>query len=185
MSVAIEPGRFGSGHAVRRIEDPTLVSGRGQFADDISLPGQTYAAFVRSTCAHAVLKSVDVDSARAMPGVLAVYTGADLVAAGVKAMPGPTGFTRPDGSAAASAPLRALAHDRVRFVGEAVALVVAETLEAARAAADAIFVDYEELPAVTEPFDALRPGAPQLCDTAPDNIPAEMRHGDAEKAAAA
>jgi CO/xanthine dehydrogenase Mo-binding subunit len=100
MSV-IEPGRFGSGHAVRRIEDPTLVSGRGQFADDISLPGQTYAAFARSTCPHAVLKSVDVGSARAMPGVLAVYTGADLVAAGVKAMPGPAGFTRPDGSAAA------------------------------------------------------------------------------------
>ena len=185
MSAVIEPGRFGSGHAVRRIEDPTLVSGRGQFADDISLPGQTHAAFARSTCAHAVLKSVDVDSARAMPGVLAVYTGSDLVAAGVKAMPGPAGFTRPDGSTAASAPLRALAHERVRFVGEAVALVVAETREAAYAAADAILVDYEELPAVTEPFDALRRGAPQLCDAAPDNIAAEMRHGDVAKAAAA
>ncbi len=101
MSTPIEAGRFGSGHSVRRIEDPTLVTGRGRYADDETLPGQTHLAFLRSTYAHAQLKSIDVDAARQMPGVLAVFTGADLVAAGVKPLGGPAGFKRPDGSAIA------------------------------------------------------------------------------------
>ena len=185
MNAPLEAGRFGSGQSVRRIEDPALVAGRGQYADDISLPGQTHAVFVRSSYAHAELKSVDADAARAMPGVLAVYTGADLVAAGVKPMAGPSGFPRPDGSAGASAPRRALAHQRVRFVGETIALVVAETREQARAAAEAVFADCEELPAVVDPFAAMAAGAPQLCEAAPDNIAAEMRHGNADATAAA
>ncbi len=185
MNAPNEPTRYGSGHTVRRIEDPTLVTGRGQFADDVSLPGQTYAAFARSTHAHAVLKSIDTSAAKAMPGVIAVYTGADLVAAGVKQMPGPSSFRRPDGSEGASAPRRALAHERVRFVGEPVALAIAHTREVARAAADAVAVEVDELPAVSDPFDAMKPGAPRLCDAAPDNIAAEMRHGDAAKVAAA
>ena len=120
-----------------------------------------------------------------MPGVVAVYTGADLVAAGVQPIPGPAGFKRPDGSDATSAPRRALAHGRVRFVGEPVVAVVADSPAAARAAADAVEVDYAELPAVVNPFVAMQPGAPVLCEQAPENIAAEMRHGDAAATAAA
>jgi aerobic carbon-monoxide dehydrogenase large subunit len=177
--------RFGSGRAINRIEDPALVAGRGRYTDDIDHPGQLHLVFVRSTYAHAELRSVDVDTARGMPGVVAVYTGADLVAAGVKPMPGPGGFPRADGSAAVSAPRRALALGRVRCVGEPIAAVVASSLAAARAAADSVWADCEELPAVVDPFDAMKPGAPHLCDEAPDNIAAEMRHGDAAATAAA
>ena len=178
MNAPLEAGRFGSGQSVRRIEDPALIRGLGQYADDISLPGQTFLAFLRSPYAHANITSIDTAAAKTLPGVLAVYTGADLVAAGVKAMPAPSGFPRPDGKPGVSAPRRALAHGRVRFVGEAVVAVVAESLDQARAAAEAVEVDYQELPAVVDAFAAMRPGAPQLCDEAPDNIAAAMRHGD-------
>ena len=178
-------GRFGSGQSVRRVEDPALITGRGQFTDDLSLPGQTHLVFLRSPYAHARILGIDTATALALPGVLAVYTGADLVAAGVKAMPAPTGFPRPDGRPGTSAPRRALAHERVRFVGETVAAVVAETPDQARAAAEALWVDYEELPAVVNVFAAMRPGAPQLCDDAADNVAAAMRHGDAAATQAA
>ncbi|HEY1392826.1 MAG TPA: xanthine dehydrogenase family protein molybdopterin-binding subunit [Methylibium sp.] len=184
MTTPIEAGRYGSGHAVRRVEDPALVAGRGQYADDVSLPGQTHLAFLRSPYAHARIKSIDVSTAAGMPGVLAVFTGEQLVKAGVKPMAGP-GFARADGSPGATAPRRALAHEVVRFVGEAVAAVVADSREAARAAADALWVDYEELPAVVDTMAAMQPGAPVLCAQAPDNIAAEMRHGDARAAEAA
>jgi len=185
MSAPIETLRFGSGQSIQRVEDPTLITGRGRFTDDEHLPGQAHLAFLRSPYGHARIVSVDADAARAMPGVLAVFTGAELVAAGVKPLPGPSAFPRPDGKPGASAPRRALAHERVRCVGEAVVAVVAETRDAARAAADAVSVDYEELPAVTDPFAAMKPGAPQLCDEAPDNIAAAMAHGDAAATEAA
>ncbi len=185
MNAAVDAMRFGSGRAINRIEDPALVAGRGRYTDDIDHPGQLHLVFVRSTYAHAELRAVDVDTARGMPGVVAVFTGADLAAAGVKPMPGPGGFKRADGSPGASAPRRALALGRVRCVGEAVAAVVATTLAEARAAADTVWADCEELPAVVDPFDAMQPGAPRLCDEAPDNIAAEMRHGDAAATAAA
>ena len=185
MNAPLEAGRFGSGQSVRRIEDPALIRGLGQYTDDISLPGQTFLVFLRSPYAHANITSIDTAAAKTMPGVLAVYTGADLVAAGVKAMPAPSGFPRPDGKPGVSAPRRALAHGRVRFVGEAVVAVVAESLDQARAAAEAVEVDYQELPAVVNAFAAMRPGAPQLCDEAPDNIAAAMRHGDAAATEAA
>ena len=105
--------------------------------------------------------------------------GAELHAAGVQPIGPAVPFPRPDGTPGASAPRHPLALDRVRYVGEAVAAVVAESREAALDGAEAIVVDYEELPAVTDPFAAMRPGAPLLCDAAPDNIAAEMRHGDA------
>ena len=178
-------GRFGSGQSVRRIEDPSLITGQGQFTDDVALPGQTHLVFLRSPYAHARILSIDTAPALSLPGVLAVYTGAELVAAGVKAMPAPSGFPQPDGRPGTSAPRRALAHERVRFVGETVAAVVAESIDQARAAAEAIGVDYEELPAVVNVFAAMRPGAPQLCDDATANIAAAMRHGDAAATAAA
>ena len=177
--------RFGSGQSVRRIEDPALITGRAQYADDVLLPNQAHLAFLRSPYAHARISAIDTAPALALPGVIAVYTGADLVAAGVKAMPPPAGFPRPDGTPGVSAPRLALAHERVRFVGEAVVAVVAETLDQARAACDAIVVDYDELPAVVSAFAAMLPGAPQLCEGAPDNISAAMRHGDAAATAAA
>ena len=177
--------RFGSGQSVQRTEDLALITGRGQYADDLSVPGQQQLVFLRSPYAHAKILSIDTASAQAMPGVIAVYTGADLVGFGVKPMPGPMGLPRADGSPAASAPRHALAHQRVRYVGEAVAAVVAGTIDQARAAAEALWVDYEELPAVVNVFAAMAEGAPQLCDGAPDNIAVTMRHGDAAKVAAA
>ena len=176
-------GRFGSGRAVKRVEDAALLAGQGQFVDNVAVEGQCHVAFQRSPHAHARIVAIDTDAAAAMPGVLAVYTGAQLVAAGIKAIePGP-GFTRADGKPTTSAPRRALAHERVRYVGEPVVAVVATSRLAARDAAEAVFVDYDELPAVTDPVQASRPGAPVLCPDAPDNIAAEMRHGDAKAAA--
>jgi len=185
MSASLEAGRYGSGQTVRRIEDPALVAGRGQFTDDVVLPGQTWLAFHRSSMAHARIIAVDTSTAAAMPGVLAVFTGAELVAAGVKPIANAAPFRRGDGSPTATPPRRALAHEFVRHVGEPVAAVVADSLGAARAAADAVWVEYDELPAVADAVSATRPGAPALCPEAPDNIAAEMRHGDAAAAARA
>jgi len=179
------PARFGSGQAVRRLEDDALLAGAGRFTDDVTLPGQTQLFFVRSPYPHARIVSVDTAAALAMPGVVQVVTGADLVAAGVKPIPGSTGFARADGSPGAAPPRRALAHERVRFVGEAVAAVVALTLQQARDAAEAIAVDYDELPMVVDMNDATSPGAPVLCPEAPDNIAAETRYGNAEATAEA
>ncbi len=184
-SAQINSTRFGSGQAVRRLEDDVLLAGAGQFTDDVSLQEQTQLCFVRSPYPHARIVSVDTTAALALPGVLQVITGADLVAAGVKPIAGSSGFLRADGLPSA-APLRhALAHERVRFVGEAVVAVVALTLQQARDAAEAILIDYEELPMVVDMDDAMAPGAPSLCPKAPDNIFAETRYGDVEATAAA
>lgn len=170
--------RFGSGHAVRRVEDPALVTGRGQFTDDVQPAGQLHLRFVRSTVAHATIRSIDTEAARAVPGVVAVWTGADFEAAGVKPFPFPPAFPRPDGKPMASPPKHPLAVGTVRYVGDPVAVVVAETRDAARAAADLVFADLEELPAVVDAFAASKPGAPVLWPAAPDNVCAELRHGD-------
>ena len=177
--------KFGSGQTVRRIEDPALVTGRGRYTDDTTLPGQLHLMFLRSPLAHAALNRVDATAARALPGVVAVFTGAELAAAGVQGVPARMPLRRQDGSPAATAPRRPLAHERVRYAGEAVAAVVAESPEQALAALDAIEVDYDELPAVTDPLKAVAPGAPVLWDEAPDNITAGARHGDAAATAAA
>ena len=178
--------RFGSGQSVRRIEDDKLLKGLGRFTDDItddsSYPQHLNICFVRSPYPHARIVSVDTSAALALPGVAAVVTGADLVAAGVKPVPGTVGFKRADGSPGVTAPRRALAHERVRYVGEAVAVVAASTLQQARDAAEAVQVDYEELPMVVTLEQALASGAPSVCDQAPDNIAAEARHGKAEQA---
>ncbi len=147
--------------------------------------GQTYLAFLRSPYAHARIVSIDVDAARAMPGVLAVYTGAELAAAGVKPIPSIDVFKRADGKVLVTPARRALAHERVRFVGEAVAAVVAETREAARDACEAVMVDFDELPAVVDAVAATAPGAAVIDPDAPDNIAAEMRHGNAAATATA
>ena len=142
-------GRFGSGQAVRRIEDRALLAGAGRFTDDFAPPGQTHLFFLRSPHAHARIASIDTAPALALPGVVAVITGEELVKAGVKPMATSLPFKRPDGSPLAAAPRSILATGHVRFVGEAVAAVVAESLAAARDGAEAILVEYEELPAVS------------------------------------
>jgi carbon-monoxide dehydrogenase large subunit len=179
------PPRFGSGQAVRRLEDDLLLAGAGAYTDDVVPDGQLRAVFVRSPYPHARIASVDAQAARAMPGVAAIYTGADLVAAGVKPLPTTAGFKRADGSPGVSPVLHALAPERVRFVGEALALVVADTLQQARDAAEAVAVDYEELPVIADVHQATAPGASAITDEAPDNIAAEMRHGNAKAAAEA
>ena len=178
-------GRFGSGHAVRRIEDPALVQGQGRFTDDVAPQGQVFIRFVRSTHAHGRITAIDTAAARAMPGVLAVYTGADLAAAGVKPLAAASGFKRPDGQTMSTPPKLALAIDAVRYVGEAVAAVVAESRDAARAAADAVLVDIEPLPAVGDALSALAPDAPNVWPGAPGNLLAEARYGDSAAAQAA
>ena len=185
MTTTTEAGRFGSGRAVQRVEDAALLAGQGQFADNVPMPGQTFIAFLRSPYAHARITAIDSAAATGMPGVLAVYTGESLQRAGIMPMGGPAGFVRPDGSPAASAPRCALAVDVVRFVGEAVVAVVAESRNAARDATEAVLVDYADLPVVVDPVKAIAPGAPVLCADAPDNISAEMRHGDAQATTAA
>ena len=177
-------GRFGSGQAVRRLEDPQLVSGHGLFADDANADNQTHLAFLRSPYAHADIKSIDISAALQLAGVIAVITGADLIADGVKAMPAAT-FKRPDGSAAASPERFALAVERVRFVGEAVIAVIAESRGVARNAINAVMVEYAELPSVTDLEDAASSEAPLLVPSVGDNVCAQMRHGDASATAAA
>lgn len=171
--------RFGSGQSVQRIEDDGLLKGLGQYTDDVQLQGALRLYFVRSPYPHARIVSIDTEGAKAMPGVVAIYTGAELVAAGVKHIPSHPAFKRADGSPLATPPRRPLAHERVRFVGEAVVMVIAQTLQQAKDAAEAVFVEYEELPHVVDVCSATAPGAPALVDAAPDNIAAEMRHGNA------
>jgi aerobic carbon-monoxide dehydrogenase large subunit len=173
--------KFGVGQPVPRTEDPKLVRGEGRYTDDLSLPGQAYAAIVRSSHAHGVLKGIDSSAARAMPGVLAIYTGADLQAAGYGGLKCVPPFKNRDGTPMKK-PLRpALATDKVRFVGDPVACVIAETAIQAKEAAEAIALDIEPLPAVTKASEAMKLGAPQLFDDVPDNIALDYHFGDADK----
>jgi carbon-monoxide dehydrogenase large subunit len=172
--------KFGVGQPVPRKEDPTLLRGEGRYTDDINLAGQAYAVMVRSKVAHGVLKGIDTKAASAMPGVLAVLTHADLEAAGFGPLKCPLNIPQRDGSPMKTPPRLSLAKDRVRFVGEAVACVVAETAVQAKDAAEAVELDIEELPAVTNPADALKPGAPQLHAEAPGNLALDFHYGNAE-----
>jgi len=170
--------RFGSGQSVRRLEDEQLLRGHGQYADDVVLNAQSRLAFLRSPYPHANIRSIDTTAAQAMPGVHLVLTGAQWRAAGLKDMPPLANFVRPDGKPAATAARCPLAFERVRFVGEPVVAIVADTEQQAKDAAEAVVVDYEELPCAVTLQDALAPNAPLLSD-APDNRSAETRYGDA------
>ena len=179
------PSRFGSGKAVRRVEDASLLAGAGRFADDVSMPNQLIACFLRSPHAHARIVAVDKRKAEMMPGVVAIVIGDELVRDGVKPLPSSTDFRRPDGTRATSPPRHALAVGTVRFVGEAVAVVLAETREQAQDAMDAIDVRYEMLPAVTNVAGATASNAPLVWEQATGNVVAQARHGDAAAAEAA
>lgn len=183
----ILPGnlRFGAGQSVKRLEDQRLLRGRGHFIDDQLQQKSLWLHMLRSPHAHAKILAIDTGAALAMPGVEAVFTGADLIADDIGAIPTLSIFKRPDGSPMAVPPRRLLAHDVARFAGEAVAAVVATSRSAAQAAAEAISVDYEVLPAVIDPVAAIAPGAPAVWEAAPDNIAAAMSYGDAAKVEAA
>src|ERR1700691_846011 len=136
--------KFAVGQPVSRKEDPVLLRGEGRYTDDLSRPGQLYGVMVRSRIAHGVVRGVDTDAARDMPGVRAIITAADLDAAGIRNMPAAAGKHR-DGSATPRPPQRPLATDRVRYVGEPMAMVVAETHQQAKDAAESIFADIDQL----------------------------------------
>jgi aerobic carbon-monoxide dehydrogenase large subunit len=173
MSIVI-----GIGAAPRRKEDQRFLTGRGNYVADIKRPDMVAGVFVRSPHAHAVIKSIDAAKALATPGVLAVFTGKDLVADGVKGLPCGWGITGKDGLPMKEPPHPALAQGKVRHVGDPVAFVIAETRELAQGAAEAVAVDYEVLPAVVGVLDAIKPGAPLLFDDVPGNLCCDWALGD-------
>jgi carbon-monoxide dehydrogenase large subunit len=182
---AIALQKFGVGQPVRRKEDDTLVRGKGKYTDDFSLPGQAYAWIVRSSHAHGVIRSIDTEAAKAMPGVLGVWTGADLASANYGPYTCGLPLKSRDGSPLLQTNRAALMTDKVRFVGDPVAFVVAETLAQARDAGEAVVLDIDPLPAVTSAEEAAKPGAPQLYDHIPNNVALDYHYGDAAKVAAA
>lgn len=183
MTAETAAAKFGIGQAIRRSEDPRLLTGRGRYTDDIVLPGQAYGHFLRSPVAHAVIGGIDTAEARAMDGVIGIVTAADLDADGIGTLPCEVGLNNRDGSDLTKPPRPALARGRIRHVGEPVALIVAETLEIARDAAELIDIDYDTLPAVADPVRALEDGAPALWDEVPGNLAFDWELGDAGKVA--
>lgn len=160
----------GIGHAVRRKEDYRFLTGAGQYTDDVQMDGQTYAYFVRSPYAHARIRGYRLDAARQAPGVVGIFTGEDIKRAGIGGLPCGWLITDVHGQPMKEPPHPVLAIDTVRYVGDQVALVIAQTLAQARDAAELVDVDYEPLDAVVAPDAAVRSGAPAVHDIAPDNV---------------
>ena len=173
--------KFGVGQPVPRQEDPTLLKGEGRYSDDVNLENQAYCVMVRSQVAHGILKGIDTEEARKMPGVLGVWTGADLNAAGYGALKTVMMVPNRDGSPMKTPTRYSLATDKVRFVGDPVAFVVAETQAEARDSAEAVVVDIESLPTVTDAREAAQPGAPVVFDDVPGNVCANFHSGDTPK----
>src|SRR5215472_6482353 len=162
--------RYAIGQPVPRSEDTVLVSGKGRFTDDVDLAGQAYCVIVRSHFAHGVIRSIDAAAARGMPGVLGVYTAAELEDGGIGPLPPRQVMNNRDGTPMLSPTRHALATHKVRYVGDPIAAVV---------------VDIDPLPAVTTAREAAAPGAPQLYDDAPGNVGLDFHYGDSERVAAA
>ena len=188
----VQPQKTGIGQPVRRREDFRLLTGRGRYSDDVTLPGMAHAVFVRSLHAHARIVSIDKRAALAAPGVLAVLTGADYLAAGLGPIPHNPGLSAPPDVQARlrGSPPIATCHyplpaDRVRFVGEPVILVVAETITAAKDAAELVEIVWDPLPTVVCAAAAVAPDVPVLWDGAPDNVCIDIEVGDAAATAEA
>jgi aerobic carbon-monoxide dehydrogenase large subunit len=167
-----------------RLEDDRMLTGRGRYISDWNLPGQAYAHFLRSDRAHAEIVSIEKEQAMQMPGVLAIFTGADI-AGSLKSLPAALPAKGRGGAELINPGRPALAQGRVRFAGDAVALIVAESATAAQDAADVVAVEYRDLPAVVSATDALAPGAPLVHDSVPGNMVLDYESGDAAGAAAA
>jgi carbon-monoxide dehydrogenase large subunit len=178
-------GIEGIGARVARKEDKRFITGAGRYVDDMVVPGMKHAAFVRSPHAHAEIVSIDVTAAKAMPGVIGVLTGKELKADGIGNLICGWMIHSKDGSPMKMGAWSPLAVDKVRYVGDAVVIVVAETKGQARDAAEAVEITYKELPAVTEAVDALKPGAPQLHPEAEGNLIFDWEIGDAKATDAA
>jgi aerobic carbon-monoxide dehydrogenase large subunit len=163
-------GEFAIGQGVSRFEDPRLVRGAGHYTDDVQIPGMAYGVVLRAQYAHAKVNAIDTSAAKAAPGMLAIITAADWKAAGLGDLPSHSGLKRPGGAPMYKPRYTVLAEDRVRWVGDCVAFVVADTQAEALDAAERIQVDYEELPAVTSTADAAKPGSACVYDDCPDNI---------------
>ena len=170
--------RFGSGKSVKRVEDDALLRGEGRFSANVAVAGELAACFVRSPHAHARIVRIDAGDATAMPDIVMIITGQDLLRGGVKPIPNSADFKRAGGRPTATPPHHALAVNTVRFVGEPVAAVIATSPFAAREAAERVQVEYAPLPAVVDAIAATAAGAPVVVDDAPDNVACEARHGD-------
>jgi aerobic carbon-monoxide dehydrogenase large subunit len=183
----------GIGQPVPRKEDLRLITGQGRYTDDLGLEGQAYAAMVRSPHAHAVIRSIDIEAARAVPGVLAVLTGADFIADRLNPIPNKTFSLHPaemplvnsDGTPAFNVPDYPLPPDKSRFVGEPIAMVIAESVAAAKDGAECVVVDYEPLECVTFTVDAASHGAPRVRDENSSNVCIDAQVGEAEPTDAA
>ncbi len=177
--------KFGIGQPVLRVEDPKLLRGRGRYTDDVNVAGQAYAVMVRSRHAYGKIKKIETEVARAMPGVLAVYTASDLAAAGVNPIKCGMMVNGRDGKPWKTPARPLLAGDKVRFLGEAVACVVAQTRAQAKDAADAVEVEIDPLPAAASAAEAMKPGAAQIHDDVPGNIAVDYHWGNSDAVAAA
>lgn len=171
-------GEFSVGQPVRRVEDDRFVVGKGKYGDDVNIAGQAYAVFVRSPHAHATIRSIDTSAAQDAPGVVAVLTGKDYEKAGLGPMPCNAPIPGRDGKRAVIPKRTALAVDRVRHVGDPVAVVIAETVNAGKDAVDLVEVEYEPLEAVVETARAMDDGAAQIWEEAPKNIGVDWEMGN-------
>jgi carbon-monoxide dehydrogenase large subunit len=177
--------KFAVGQSVRRTEDPLLLRGEGRYTDDLNLPGQAYAAIIRSPYAHGRIRAIGTDAARAAPGVLGIYTAEDFAPMGYGSFKCIFPLVSRDGTPMHKPPRYALAGDKVRYVGEPVGFVVAETLDQAREAADLVELDIEPLPAVTGLAEAAAPDAPLLYEELGTNVAVDFHVGNAPAVEAA
>src|SRR3954452_24969127 len=171
-------GFEGIGASVRRREDVRFLSGRGNYTDDINRPGQLYAVIRRADRPHATINAIRLEAAKAAPGVIAVYTGAYMAADNVGGLPCGWQIHSKDGNPMAEPPHPVIAVGKVRHVGDPVAVVVAETRQAAKDAAELVEVDYTDLPAAATMRDALAPGAPTVHDDVSGNLCYDWQIGD-------
>jgi aerobic carbon-monoxide dehydrogenase large subunit len=175
----ISTARFGSDHGALRSEDAPLLAGNGRFTDDLNVPGQAYGVFMRAPVSHAVLRAVDLAAARAMPGVIGVYSGADTTADGLGAIPPVAVFPGRDGKPMFAAAMPPLVVDRIRYVGEPVAIVVAETLAQAQDASEHVRLDYDELPSAPDLTRAMDNDATAIHAARPGNVALDWTDGNA------
>ncbi len=181
LQVQFDPSsaRFGASRSQKRLEDDRLLVGKGRYSDDLEFPALAWLVVVRSPHAHANVSALDLSGCKSAPGVIAAWSMADLRADGVAHIPFPPLFKRADGSPMAAPPRTPLAEDRVYYVGQPVAAIVAETRRQAEDAADLVAARYEELPCVVDARRAVEAGAPLVWPEATGNIAAEAAYGDA------
>ena len=183
LQIQFDPAsaRFGASRSQKRLEDDRLLLGQGRFSDDREFPGAAWMVLVRSPHAHARIVGIHLEESLRLPGVVAAWSMADLRGDGVKHIPFPPLFKRADGSPMAAPPRTPLAENKVFYVGQPVVAIVAETRQQAQDAAEAVVVEYEDLPAVVDPRRAIEDGAPLLWEGATGNVAAVAAYGDPEK----